>query len=71
MPMMGRNEFEKGMKFSLNDSIGYADKAVVSKQVLKKETGNISLPGWIMMDRSYCVQNDINLQRQEIMASSP
>lgn len=40
---MGSNEFEKGKKFSFNDSIGYADKAVVSKHILKKETGNISL----------------------------
>lgn len=40
---MGSNEFEKGKKFSFNDSIGYAGKAVVSKHILKKETGNISL----------------------------
>ena len=40
---MGTNEFEKGKKFSFNDSIGYAEKAVVSKHILKKETGNISL----------------------------
>ena len=40
---MGTNEFEKGKKFSYSDSIQYADKAVVSKHVLKKETGNISL----------------------------
>lgn len=40
---MGSNEFEKGKKFSFNDSIGYASKAVVSKHILKKETGNISL----------------------------
>lgn len=37
------NEFEKGKKFSFNDSIAYTDKAVVSKHILKKETGNISL----------------------------
>jgi len=37
------NEFIKGKKFSFNNSISYADKAVVSKHVLKKETGNISL----------------------------
>lgn len=37
------NEFEKGTLFSYNDSIAYADKAVVSKHILKKETGNISL----------------------------
>jgi len=40
---MGNNEFEKGKKFSFSESISYADKAVVSKHILKKETGNISL----------------------------
>ena len=40
---MGSNEFEKGKKFSFNDSISFAAKAVVSKHILKKETGNISL----------------------------
>ncbi|MFA6832541.1 MAG: cupin domain-containing protein [Bacteroidaceae bacterium] len=40
---MGTNEFKKGEKFSFNESIGYADKAVVSKHVLKSEMGNISL----------------------------
>jgi len=40
---MENNEFEKGTKFSFNNSIAYADKAVVSKHILKKETGNISL----------------------------
>ena len=37
------NEFEKGKIFSYKNSISYADKAVVSKHILKKETGNISL----------------------------
>jgi len=37
------NEFEKGKIFSYNKSINYAEKAVVSKHILKKETGNISL----------------------------
>lgn len=37
------NEFEKGTKFSYNESITYTEKAVVSKHILKKETGNISL----------------------------
>ena len=37
------NEFEKGKIFSCNKSITYAEKAVVSKHILKKETGNISL----------------------------
>ena len=40
---MGQNEFEKGMKFSFDNSISYAEKAVVSKHILKKQTGNISL----------------------------
>ena len=40
---MGTNEFEKGKKFSFNESIAYADKAVVSKLILKNEMGNISL----------------------------
>lgn len=40
---MSNNEFIKGEKFSYNDSISYADQAVVSKQIIKKETGNISL----------------------------
>ena len=37
------NEFEKGKIFSHKESISYADEAVVSKHILKKETGNISL----------------------------
>ncbi len=37
------NEFKKGTKFSHSESIAYAEKAVVSKHILKKETGNISL----------------------------
>lgn len=40
---MGQNEFEKGIKFSFDESISYAEKAVVSKHILKKQTGNISL----------------------------
>ncbi len=40
---MESNEFEKGKKFSFAKSISYAEKAVVSKHILKKETGNISL----------------------------
>ena len=40
---MKSNEFEKGAKFSFNKSIQYADNAVVSKQILKKQTGNVSL----------------------------
>jgi len=40
---MGKNEFEKGKKFSFNESITYADKAVVSKHILNNEMGNITL----------------------------
>ena len=40
---MGSNEFEKGKTFSFNDSVGYSEGGIVSKTVLKKETGNISL----------------------------
>ena len=40
---MEKNEFAKALTFSFADSISYAEKAVVSKHVLKKETGNISL----------------------------
>ena len=40
---MANNEFEKGVKFSFNDSINYNDNAIVSKHILKKETGNVSL----------------------------
>ena len=40
---MANNEFEKGVKFSFNGSINYNEKAVVSKHILKKENGNISL----------------------------
>lgn len=37
------NGFEKGTAFSYDQSINYAEKAVVSKQIIKKDTGNISL----------------------------
>jgi len=40
---MKSNEFEKGKKFTFNSSIAYADKAVISKHILKKEIGNITL----------------------------
>jgi quercetin dioxygenase-like cupin family protein len=40
---MGSNEFVKGIKFSYNESIAYTEKAVVSKQIVKKENGNIGL----------------------------
>ncbi|MEQ9187177.1 MAG: cupin domain-containing protein [Cryomorphaceae bacterium] len=40
---MATNEFEKATTFSYAGSIEYANEAVVSKHVLKKDTGNISL----------------------------
>ena len=40
---MGTKGFEKGKKFSYNNSISYAEKAVVSKIVLKNDKGDISL----------------------------
>jgi quercetin dioxygenase-like cupin family protein len=40
---MDSNEFEKSKVFSFNESIGYSDGGIVSKTVLKRETGNISL----------------------------
>ena len=40
---MSASEFEKAKKFSFNESIDYADNAVVSKHVIKKDTGNVSL----------------------------
>ncbi len=40
---MAPNEFEKSKVFSYRDSVEYAEGAIVSKTVLKKESGNISL----------------------------
>lgn len=40
---MAVNEFKKGEKFNFKESIKYAENAIVSKHVLKKNTGNISL----------------------------
>ena len=40
---MGTNEFEKSKVFSFCESIEYSDGGIVSKTVLKKQTGNISL----------------------------
>jgi quercetin dioxygenase-like cupin family protein len=37
------SEFEKAKVFSFNDSIEYSSGGIVSKTVLKKQTGNISL----------------------------
>jgi quercetin dioxygenase-like cupin family protein len=40
---MTSNEFEKSKVFSFHESIDYSDGGIVSKTVLKKQTGNISL----------------------------
>lgn len=40
---MSANEFERSKKFIYRDSIDYSEGAIVSKTVLKKESGNISL----------------------------
>ena len=41
--IMQTNEFEKSKIFTYRESVEYSEGAVVSKTVLKKETGNISL----------------------------
>ncbi len=40
---MSSNEFSKSQVFGFSTSVEYAEGAIVSKTVLKKETGNISL----------------------------
>ena len=40
---MNANEFERAKVFSFRESIDYSDGGIVSKTVLKKQTGNISL----------------------------
>jgi quercetin dioxygenase-like cupin family protein len=40
---MESKEFERAKAFSLRESIDYSDGGIVSKTVLKKQTGNISL----------------------------
>lgn len=40
---MESNEFKKSEVFSFKDSVEYAAGAIVSKTVLKKQSGNISL----------------------------
>jgi quercetin dioxygenase-like cupin family protein len=40
---MNTNEFEKAKIFSFSESVDYSDGGIVSKTVLKKQTGNISL----------------------------
>jgi len=40
---MDSNEFSKSAVFSFSESVEYSSGAIVSKTVLKKQTGNISL----------------------------
>jgi quercetin dioxygenase-like cupin family protein len=40
---MATNEFEKAKVFDFATSVDYSDGGIVSKTVLKKKTGNISL----------------------------
>jgi len=40
---MSGNEFEKAKVFSFEESVDYSEGGIVSKTVLKKQTGNISL----------------------------
>ena len=40
---MDTNEFEKSKVFSFDGSIEYSNGGIVSKTILKKQTGNISL----------------------------
>jgi quercetin dioxygenase-like cupin family protein len=40
---MSSNEFEKSKVFSFSESVEYSEGGIVSKTVLKKQTGNISL----------------------------
>jgi quercetin dioxygenase-like cupin family protein len=40
---MNTNEFEKAKVFNFNESIEYSEGGIVSKTILKKQTGNISL----------------------------
>jgi quercetin dioxygenase-like cupin family protein len=41
--LMDSNEFERSKIFSFNESVDYSSGGIVSKTVLKKQTGNISL----------------------------
>ena len=40
---MNNNEFQKGKIFSFNNEVDYAKGSIVSKIILKKETGNVTL----------------------------
>ena len=41
--IMEKNIFDPGSIFRFNESVDYSDGGIVSKTVLKKQTGNISL----------------------------
>ena len=40
---METNQFERSKVFSFSESVDYSEGGIVSKTVLKKQTGNISL----------------------------
>ena len=40
---MATTIFEKGVKYSLNESVEYADGSVVSKIIARNEAGNVTL----------------------------
>ncbi len=40
---MNLNEFERAKIFSFSESVDYSEGGIVSKTVIKKQTGNISL----------------------------
>jgi quercetin dioxygenase-like cupin family protein len=40
---MSTNQFERSKIFSFSESVDYSEGGIVSKTVLKKQTGNISL----------------------------
>jgi quercetin dioxygenase-like cupin family protein len=40
---MESKEFDKSKVFKFNESIEYTESSVVSKHIIKKETGNVSL----------------------------
>ncbi len=40
---MEKKEFEKSTVFCFEKSVDYSDNAIVSKTVIKKDTGNVSL----------------------------
>ncbi|MBN2633756.1 MAG: cupin domain-containing protein, partial [Bacteroidales bacterium] len=40
---MGTNEFDKSRVFNFKDSVEYSDGGILSKTVLKKASGNITL----------------------------